>query len=311
MWTTPEKHTMNRETLRNDQPEQNHKKSWVQDGGWHPPTPPPTKEAFRIKGTWWNTEQNKNTNNNSQTEDSQRKSPTMNQSNWKGTSQKPHWQEQSLHNAKRTKPLRRRVLIEEGLAKSSQKQHSENTDKWHLCKAGSFSYGESPRAPPLEGTSLHRWNNSVERPWGILSLFTTCLPLCVKSHCRRLWMWHVDYPRKAHYKERSKHYEMINQNKTTRRAGYKTVYDTPHPHRPPPPPPKEAFRIKGTWWNTEESNNTNNNSQIEDSQRKSPTMNQSNWKGTSQKPHWQEQSLHNAKTTKPLRRRVLTEELES
>ena len=55
-----------------------------------------------------------------------------------------------------TKPLRRRVLIEEGLAKSSKKEHSENTDKWHLCKAGSFSYGESPRTPPLEGTSLHR-----------------------------------------------------------------------------------------------------------------------------------------------------------
>ena len=55
-----------------------------------------------------------------------------------------------------TKPLRRRVLIEEGLAKSSKKQHLENTDMWHLCKAGSFSYGESPRTPPLEGTSLHR-----------------------------------------------------------------------------------------------------------------------------------------------------------
>ena len=40
-----------------------------------------------------------------------------------------------------------------------------------LCKAGYFSYGESPRTPPLEGTSLHR-PNSVERPWGILSLFT-------------------------------------------------------------------------------------------------------------------------------------------
>ena len=51
-----------------------------------------------------------------------------------------------------TKPLRRRVLIEEGLAKSSKKQHLENTDKWHFCKAGSFSYGESPQTPPLEGT---------------------------------------------------------------------------------------------------------------------------------------------------------------
>ena len=44
-----------------------------------------------------------------------------------------------------------------------------------------FSYDESPRTPPLEGTSLHRRNISVERPWGILSLFTTCLPLWVKS----------------------------------------------------------------------------------------------------------------------------------
>ena len=33
--------------------------------------------------------------------------------------------------------------------------------------------------------------------------------------------------------QREKHYELINQNKTTRRAGYKTVDDTPHPHRPP------------------------------------------------------------------------------
>ena len=55
-----------------------------------------------------------------------------------------------------TKLVRRRVLMEEGLARSSKKQHSENTDKWHLCKPVSFSYGESPRTPPLEGTSLHR-----------------------------------------------------------------------------------------------------------------------------------------------------------
>ena len=53
--------------------------------------------------------------------------------------------------------------------------HAGVTVTWRLCKAGRFSYGESPRTPPLEGTSLHRWNNSVERPWGILSLFTTCL----------------------------------------------------------------------------------------------------------------------------------------
>ena len=39
---------------------------------------------------------------------------------------------------------------------------------------GRLSYSEPPRTPPREGISLHRRNNSVERPWGILSLFTTC-----------------------------------------------------------------------------------------------------------------------------------------
>ena len=48
-----------------------------------------------------------------------------------------------------------------------------------FCAAGCFSYGESPRTPPLEGTSLHRRNTSVERPWWILSLFTTCAQLQV------------------------------------------------------------------------------------------------------------------------------------
>jgi len=145
-----------------------------------------------------------------------------------------------------TKPLRRVLIlilvIEEGLAKSSKKQHSENTDKWHLCKAGSFSYGESPRTPPLEGTSLHRWNNSVERPWGILSLFTTCLRLCVKSPCHRLW--DVHYTWKAHYEEGERHQEMLTRTKPQEELG--TSND------PPPLPPKEAFRIKGALWNAEQ-----------------------------------------------------------
>ena len=61
-----------------------------------------------------------------------------------------------------------------------------HTCMWRLCEAGRFSYGESPRTPPLEGTSLHRWHNSVERPWGILSLFTTCFWLWVNSPFQRL-----------------------------------------------------------------------------------------------------------------------------
>ena len=103
-----------------------------------------------------------------------------------------------LHNTKKNnKTTKKKSSDRRRLAKSSKKQHSENTDKWQFCKAGSFSYGESPRTPPLEGTSLHRWNNSVERPWGILSLFTTVYKcnrpatvcdicgLCPKQHTKK------------------------------------------------------------------------------------------------------------------------------
>ena len=63
-----------------------------------------------------------------------------------------------------------------------KKKTLRKRSKCHVfVKRVRFSYGESPRSPPLEGTSLHRRNISVERPWGILSLFTTCLPLWVKS----------------------------------------------------------------------------------------------------------------------------------
>ena len=66
--------------------------------------------------------------------------------------------------------------------KKKKKKTLKRQSKCHVfVKQVCFSYGESPRTPPLEGTSLHRRNISVERPWGILSLFTACLPLWVKS----------------------------------------------------------------------------------------------------------------------------------
>ena len=144
------------------------------------------KEAFRIKGALWNAGQNKNTNNIARQKKAKEKALK-----WTSQTGKEPYQNHSEKNRaykmlkRTTKPLRRRVP-KEGLARSSNKQHLENTDKWYLCKAGSFSYSESLWTPPLEGTSLHRWNNDVERPWGILSLFTTCLRLRVKSHCHLL-----------------------------------------------------------------------------------------------------------------------------
>ena len=129
----------------------------------------------------------------------------------------------ALHNTKKNnKTTKKKSPDRRRLAKSSKKQHSENTDKWHFCKAGSFSYGESPRTPPLEGTSLHRWNISVERPWGILSLFTTCLQ--VQSPCHSLWhMWLCP---KQHTKKRGDLGNTKNTKITRRRAGtWAEVYE--------------------------------------------------------------------------------------
>ena len=50
-------------------------------------------------------------------------------------------------------------------------------------------YGESQWTPPLEGTSFHRRNSSVERPRGILNLFVTCLQVQFKSHfASHIWV---------------------------------------------------------------------------------------------------------------------------
>ena len=76
--------------------------------------------------------------------------------------------------------------------KTTQRRARLWQTKWRLCKAGRFSYGESPRTPPLEGTSLHRWNNSVERPWGILSLFTIATEITLPQA-----VTHVAYARKC------------------------------------------------------------------------------------------------------------------
>ena len=40
------------------------------------------------------------------------------------------------------------------------------TVRYRVCTAGGFSYGESPRTPPREGTSLHRRNMVWRDPGG-------------------------------------------------------------------------------------------------------------------------------------------------
>ena len=124
-----------------------------------------------------------------------------------------------------TKPLRRRVLIEECLVKSSKKKHSENTDKWHICKAGSFFYTVNRRGPlPLK--ELHSTGATIvwRDPGGS---WACLLPVyhCVWNHqATGCDMWTT--PEK-HTKKRET-LRNANQKKTTRRAGYKKVYAPQH-----------------------------------------------------------------------------------
>ena len=146
--------------------------------------------------------------------------------------------------------LRRRVLIEEGLAKSSKMQQLVNKDKWHFRKAGSFSNGESPRTPPLEGTSLHQWNNSVERPWGswaclppVYHLFTIVCEITLPHAVT------CTTPEKHTMSMRRETQEILSRTKPQEQLGTKRCM--------PPPPPPPAFRIKGASLNAEQSKNTN------------------------------------------------------
>ena len=61
------------------------------------------KEAFRMKGALWNAKQRKTTNYNSWAKEGQRKSPKMNQPNWKGTHRKHSEKNRALQIAKKNK----------------------------------------------------------------------------------------------------------------------------------------------------------------------------------------------------------------
>ena len=90
-----------------------------------PPPPPPQRKHSELKEPQ---EMLNKTKTLTTIEDGQRKSPKMNQSNWKGALRKTDLRRTEPYKMlnRTTKPLRRRVLIEEGLAKSSKKQHSDS-----------------------------------------------------------------------------------------------------------------------------------------------------------------------------------------
>ena len=76
----------------------------------------------------------------------------------------------AARNAKKNRTTKN--WVEEDLSKfpkrKKKKKKKKTLKRQSKCgvfvKQVCFSYGESPRTPPLEGTSLHRRNISVERP---------------------------------------------------------------------------------------------------------------------------------------------------
>ena len=125
---------------------------------------------------------------------------------------------------KRTKPLKRRVVTEEGLAKSSKKQHSENTRKWHLCKAGRCFFYTVNHHGPLPLKELHSTGETIVwrdpgGSWARLAPVYDCVWNHPATGCN-MWTTHEKHT-KIKKRETLRN---ANQNKTTRRAGHKKVY---------------------------------------------------------------------------------------
>ena len=171
---------------------------------------------------------------------SSKRNKTTKKNSWvnKDLTKSPKWkcfeEKEAVQNAIKNRTTKN--WVEEDLSKFPMKKRKtlERQSKCHVfVKQVCFSYGESPRTPPLEGTSLHRRNISVERPWGILSLFATCLPLWVNSS-RLESLSHVTY----------------------------TGIDGMH-----------SQRTKQPWIQSARKNRTRKKSMVEEDQRKSPEMN--------------------------------------
>ena len=123
-----------------------------------------------------------------------------------------------------TKPLRRRVLIEEGLAKSSEKKHSRTQTSGIFVKQAVFHMVNHRGPLPLK--ELHSTSETIV--WRDPGGSWACLPpvyVCVWNHpATGCDMWTT--PEK--HTKRRETLGNANLNKTTKRAGYKKVYEKTH-----------------------------------------------------------------------------------
>ena len=150
-----------------------------------------------------------------------------------------------------TKPLRRRVLIEEGLAKRSLKSSTQRTQTSGIFVKQVVFRMVNHRGPlPLK--EPHSIGETIV--WRDPGGSWACLPPVYD------WVWNHPatgcdvWTTPEKHSMRKETLGNANENKTTRWTGYKKVYA--------PPPiqlPKEAFRIKEALWNAEQNKNTNSN----------------------------------------------------
>ena len=178
-----------------------------------------------------------------------------------------------------TKPLKRRVLVEEGQAKSSKKQHSETQTSGIFVKQVVF-HTVNHRGPlPLK--ELHSTGETIV--WRDPGGSWACLPPVHKcNHSATVCDTRGIHP-KQHTKKRGALGNTKKTKTTRRRAGMwvEEVYEND---------PKGSIQNERSPMKCYmEQKLSNNNSLADEGQRKSSKMNQSNWKEALQKPLSEEQ----------------------
>ena len=132
-----------------------------------------------------------------------------------------------------TKPLRRRVLTEECLAKSSKTQHLENTDKWHFCNGKQVVFRTVNHRGPLPLKELHSTGETIvwRDPGGS---WACLLPVYhwVCNHPATGCDMCTTHEKHAKIVRREKHLEMLTRTKPQEELGTRRCMPPP----PPPPP---------------------------------------------------------------------------
>ena len=137
-----------------------------------------------------------------------------------------------------------------------RKYKSTKSRRWRIQTCGIFVkqvvFPTVNHRGPLPLRELHSTGETIV--WRDPRGSWACLPPvydCVWNHPATVWDMCTTHKKHTMKRETLRN---ANHNKTTRRDGYKKVYDTL------PTPLKEAFRTKGDLWNAEQNKNTNNNS---------------------------------------------------